>query len=73
LPVANAQGTHLGEVTDLEIDVQGGRLIAMMVHKGGVLGVGGKTLTIDSSAIRGIGEKLVTVEMSLDESAGESG
>jgi PRC-barrel domain len=23
LPVANAQGTHLGEVTDLEIDVQG--------------------------------------------------
>jgi hypothetical protein len=51
---------------------RGGRLIAIMVHKGGVLGVGGKTLTIDSSAVRSIGETLVTVDMSLDESAGES-
>jgi hypothetical protein len=37
-----------------------------------VLGVGGKTLAIDSSAIRGIGEKLVTVDMPPEDSKGDS-
>jgi sporulation protein YlmC with PRC-barrel domain len=63
LAVTSAEGTHLGDVKDLEFDVQDGRLLEIALHKGGVLGIGGTSLTVPASAIRSIGPKLVAVEL----------
>jgi sporulation protein YlmC with PRC-barrel domain len=63
LSVINAEGTLFGKVKELEINEQDGQLTGLEVHRGGVLGLGGKDHTVSPSAIRNIGPKLVTVEM----------
>jgi sporulation protein YlmC with PRC-barrel domain len=63
LSAIDAEGTLLGKVKELEINEQDGRLTGLEVHRGGVLGLGGKGYTVSPSAIRNIGPKLVTVEM----------
>jgi uncharacterized protein YrrD len=63
LSAVNAEGTLLGKVRDLEINEQDGRLTGLEVHRGGILGLGGKGYTVAPSAIRNIGPKLVTVDM----------
>ena len=63
LPVANSEGTHLGDVKDIEIAPGDGRLVEIAVHKGGVLGFGGTNLSVPVGSIRSIGAKLVTVDM----------
>jgi uncharacterized protein YrrD len=63
LPVSSSEGTHLGDVRDVEVAPEDGRLVELVVHKGGVLGLGGTTLTVPAAAIRSIGPKLVTVDL----------
>lgn len=59
----NGEGALLGAVKELEIEPAGGRLVELVVHRGGVLGVGGTSTSVPASAIRGIGAKLVTVDL----------
>lgn len=63
LQVVNSAGTHLGQVRDVELDPAGGRLASLTVHRGGMLGVGGTSVTVEASAIRAIGPKTATVEL----------
>ena len=63
LSVVNSEGTLLGSVQELEIEPADGRLIELVVHRGGVLGLGGTSTSVPASTIRGIGAKLVTVDL----------
>jgi sporulation protein YlmC with PRC-barrel domain len=63
LPVVNGEGVHLGGVKELEIDQADGRLLEIVAHRGGVLGLGGTSTTVAASAIQSIGPNLVTVDM----------
>lgn len=63
LPVVNGEGTHLGQVREIEVQQHDGRLVELSVHRGGMLGIGGTTVTVPAAAIRSIGPKIVTVEM----------
>ncbi len=70
LPVVDSEGTNLGAVTDVEFAPDDGRLIEIEVHSGGMLGLGGTSLTVASPAIRRIGPKLITVDMPTPANAG---
>ena len=50
------------------IGSEDGRLTGLVLHKGGVLGIGGSSLDVPVSAIRSIGPELVTVDMALADS-----
>ena len=63
LKVVNGEGAYLGNVRDLAIEQASGALTELEAHGGGMLGLGGTTVTIPTSAIRGIGPALVTVDM----------
>ena len=63
LSAVNGEGSLLGSVKELEIEPTDGRLLELMVHRGGVLGHGGTSTSVPASAIRGIGAKLVTVDL----------
>lgn len=61
LKVVDSTGTYAGTIHNLEVDPASGKTLRLIVHKGGVLGLGGETTTIDSSAITGVGPELITV------------
>jgi sporulation protein YlmC with PRC-barrel domain len=62
LPVMNETGTVIGNIDDVEFDEASGRLSALLIHRGGVLGIGAARESIAASAIRGFGPTLVTVD-----------
>lgn len=62
LKVVNTAGDFLGTPATIEIDPSSGRLQGLTVHKGGILGLGGTTLSIAPEDIRGIGAELITVQ-----------
>jgi sporulation protein YlmC with PRC-barrel domain len=59
--VVTADGTLLGTVNDLDIDPISGQLNTLSAHKGGLLGLGGETTTIEAAAIKNIGEIITVV------------
>jgi len=61
LKVVDAAGTFVGTVSDIESDPATGVVLSLVIHKGGLLGLGGDTTTIDASAIRGVGAEVITV------------
>ena len=61
LKVVDAAGTLVGTLSDLELDPATGRALRMVVHKGGLLGFGGETTTIEAAAIRAVGSEVITV------------
>ena len=61
LKVVDAAGTFVGTLHDLELDPTTGRALRIVVHKGGMLGLGGQTTTIEVAAIRSVGGDLITV------------
>jgi sporulation protein YlmC with PRC-barrel domain len=63
MSVLNARGTHVGNVDDLEFDPESGRVTALVVYRGGVMGIGGSHERIPASAIRAVGSELVTVDL----------
>jgi sporulation protein YlmC with PRC-barrel domain len=63
LRVINGEGAWLGDVREVDLDQKGGQVEQLSAHRGGVLGIGGTTVTIPASAIRGIGPKVITVDL----------
>lgn len=61
LKVVDSAGTYAGTIHGLEVDPASGKTLRLVVHKGGVLGLGGETTTVEGSAITGIGPELITV------------
>lgn len=59
--VVDDDGTFLGTPAVIEVEPQGGRLQQLRVHKGGVLGMGGETITVPSSDIAGVGDDVIVV------------
>ena len=61
LKVVDAAGAFVGNLHDLELDPTAGRALRIIVHKGGMLGLGGETTTIETAAIRSVGGDIITV------------
>jgi sporulation protein YlmC with PRC-barrel domain len=64
LSVMNQSGLIIGSVEDVEFDGGNGQVTALLVHRGGVIGIGGSHEVISASAIRGVGPELITVDTS---------
>jgi sporulation protein YlmC with PRC-barrel domain len=62
LEVIDTSGTRQGTLADLEIDPADGRILEVLVHRGGVLGMGGSTQAVPVSAVRSLGPQVVMVE-----------
>lgn len=67
LKAVSSDGTLLGEVKELHIDRRDWRLSELMVHRGGVLGLGGTQQSVAAGSICGMGPQLVTVELAPSE------
>ena len=63
LPVLNEKGTVIGNIEDLEFDEGSGRVIALLIYRGGVMGIGATHEKIAAASIRGIGPQMVTVDL----------
>jgi sporulation protein YlmC with PRC-barrel domain len=63
LKAVDTDGTLLGEVKELEVDRHDGRLTELVVHQGGLLGLGGTEHGVPASAVRSIGPGLAMVEL----------
>jgi sporulation protein YlmC with PRC-barrel domain len=63
LKIVNGEGDYVGDVREVVIEQASGALTELEAHRGGMLGLGGASVTIPSAAIRGIGPDLVTVDM----------
>ncbi len=63
LKAVNVDGTLLGEVKELEVDRSDGRLTALTVHRGGLLGLGGTQQSVPASAVRSIGPAVAMVDV----------
>ena len=61
LKVVDESGTFLGTISAVELDPAGGRLDGLSAHKGGLLGLGGTTTTIDVANVRGVGPEVLTI------------
>ncbi|MGE3267493.1 MAG: PRC-barrel domain-containing protein [Chloroflexota bacterium] len=58
---AGDDGTYLGDLKDLDIDTQSGRVETMALHRGGMMGIGGEEITVPGSNLHAFGTKLLTV------------
>lgn len=70
LKVVDEAGTLVGVVGGIALDPPTGLVTGLAVHKGGLLGLGGTTTTLDPATIRGVGDDLLTVAMGGAASAG---
>lgn len=61
LKVVDDAGTLLGTVSSIAVDAVTGQMIGLRAHKGGLLGLGGTSVTIDAQAIRSVGAEVITV------------
>lgn len=61
LKVVDETGTLLGTVHSIAIDQVTGEIVSLIAHKGGVLGLGGTSATIEAGAIRSVGSDVMTV------------
>ncbi len=52
MTVKNRQDETLGKVTDLALDVQSGRIVALIVSSGGFLGIGDELSAVPPTALR---------------------
>jgi len=61
LKMVDEAGTLLGVLSNIDFDQQTGKIVQLSVRKGGLLGLGGTTTTVDTNQVRGIGREVVTV------------
>lgn len=61
LKVLDEAGTLHGTLTGIEIDPTSGKITLVEAHKGGVLGIGGSSLTVPVSRITSIGPEVMVV------------
>ena len=59
--VVDDAGSLLGTLHNLDIDPTTGEVGSIVVHKGGLLGLGGESTTIPAASIKSIGSQLITV------------
>jgi len=52
MPVHNLQNTKLGDVENLSIDLDSGRVVAVVISSGGFLGIGDELSAVPPSALR---------------------
>ena len=71
LKIVSGEGNHIGDVREVLVDQASGALTELEAHRGGMLGVGGTSVMIPTSAIRGIGPDLVTADMPAQRVEGE--
>lgn len=45
----------------MDVDTTTGRVVALMAHKGGMLGPGGETIEVEATRIKSIGEELISL------------
>ncbi len=62
LKAVDATGKLLGKVEEVEIDPQSGRVNEIVVHEGGLLGLGGHAERILATSIHGLEPHVVTVD-----------
>lgn len=65
LSVLNQDGALIGSVDDVAFDEENGQVTALLVHRGGLIGIGASRASIPASAIRGIGLRLITVDTTI--------
>jgi sporulation protein YlmC with PRC-barrel domain len=58
---AGDDGRYLGDVRDLEVDPSSGRIDAILLHRGGVMGIGGEDVNVPGAHLHAFGPKLLTV------------
>lgn len=61
LKVVDDAGTLIGTLQSIEVDPANGRVVRLVAHRGGMLGVGGASSTIAVEAVRSVGAEVLTV------------
>lgn len=61
LKIVDQEGTFLGTLSDIDVDLVSGEITRLGAHNGGVFGMGGRTTQIESTAIVKVGAELLTV------------
>jgi len=61
LKIVDQAGTFLGTLSEVDVDPVSGQITKLVAHEGGVLGMGGTTTSIPSTAIVMVGQELLTV------------
>lgn len=61
LKIVDHAGTLLGTISRVEVDPASGEITQLTAHKGGMLGMGGRTTSIDARAIVSVGPEMMTV------------
>ncbi|HVB63257.1 MAG TPA: PRC-barrel domain-containing protein [Nitrolancea sp.] len=61
LKIVDQDGTFLGTLSEIEFDQLSGKVTQLLAHKGGMMGIGGTTTTIDAAATLTVGVELLTV------------
>lgn len=61
LKIVDQAGTFLGTLSEVDVDPLSGQITRLTAHKGGLLGMGGTTTTLESTAIVMVGQDLLTV------------
>ena len=69
---AGDDGSYLGDVRDLEIDPDSGRIDAILLHRGGVMGMGGEDVSVPGTHLHAFGPKLLTVAPPASDDLGEA-
>jgi sporulation protein YlmC with PRC-barrel domain len=69
LKVVDEAGRFVGAIAAVEIDPESGAVLRIATHRGGLLGVGGTTTTIEPAAILAIGPELLTLATAVDVAA----
>ena len=69
LQVVNAEGTVLGDLRDVDLDLESGQVAEIEVHRGGLFGVGGASLNIPGAQLRSLGPDFVTTTLATPEPA----
>jgi sporulation protein YlmC with PRC-barrel domain len=61
LKIVDDAGTLLGTLATVELDPATGLVVRLVAHQGGMLGMGGKDLSINVAAVRTVGTDIITV------------
>ena len=70
LKIVDQDGTFLGTLSEIEFDPTNGQVTQLTAHKGGVLGMGGTTTVIDTTAALTVGAELLTVNAEIADPPG---
>jgi uncharacterized protein YrrD len=63
LKVVDEGGNFVGKVKEIDVDPQSAKIIQVVAHEGGVLGMGGNTTMITGAEIRSIGNEVMIVSV----------